>query len=164
MRAGSLPRLVERLTHPAWLNVGYRDAFLLTFRSFTNPTELLSLLIERYHSVDVAQRKEEKEREEESEKGKKEKEKESVGGVQLKVMGVLKAWIEQTDDFVTDSGLVAQLDTLLQGVCVCVCVCVYVSLSHLLIPHFTDDLSLSPQILSPLPLALSLTSHTKFAS
>ncbi len=100
MKSGSISRLVERLTHPTWIDVGYRDSFLLTFRSFTSPSALLSLLIERFHSrsEEMAQ------------------EKDKVDPIQLRVMGVLKAWAEQMEDFVVDSELALKLDTLFQGI------------------------------------------------
>jgi hypothetical protein len=42
-----LAKLVERLTFPNHVNTHYMQHFLLTYRTFTTPTELLSLLSER---------------------------------------------------------------------------------------------------------------------
>lgn len=46
-RGGTLAKLVERLTFPNHVNTHYMQHFLLTYRTFTTPTELLSLLSER---------------------------------------------------------------------------------------------------------------------
>jgi len=48
VRAGTLPKLVERLTHPTRADAEHTAAFLLTFRSFATPRELLYLLMQRF--------------------------------------------------------------------------------------------------------------------
>lgn len=47
-RAGTIPRLVERLTWAKHPDFAYQAAFLLTYRSFLAPLELLQCLVLRY--------------------------------------------------------------------------------------------------------------------
>ncbi|XP_039221860.1 ral guanine nucleotide dissociation stimulator-like 2 isoform X1 [Crotalus tigris] len=52
LKAGSLPRLVRHLLEaPALGDAGYRPAFLATYRSFTQPSTVLELLLERLQVV-----------------------------------------------------------------------------------------------------------------
>ena len=48
IKAGTLVKLVERLTHEKFPDPNYMSAFLMTFRGFTTPNELLDLLINRF--------------------------------------------------------------------------------------------------------------------
>lgn len=48
IRAGNLNKLVERLTFDKYPDTNFVQQFLLTYRSFTNPQELLSLLKSRF--------------------------------------------------------------------------------------------------------------------
>eukprot|EP01104_Vermistella_antarctica_P018091 TRINITY_DN6594_c0_g1_i1.p1 TRINITY_DN6594_c0_g1~~TRINITY_DN6594_c0_g1_i1.p1 ORF type:complete len:1512 (+),score=324.59 TRINITY_DN6594_c0_g1_i1:100-4536(+) len=48
VKGGTLEKLVERVTYPDYPDPNYQLAFLLTYRSFTTPTELLELLRLRY--------------------------------------------------------------------------------------------------------------------
>lgn len=49
IRAATLTKLIERLTFDEYADVDYLADFLLTFRSFTSPNELLSLLKQRFN-------------------------------------------------------------------------------------------------------------------
>lgn len=49
IKGGSIEKLVERLTYEKYHDVKFVKAFLLTFRSFTTPQELLQLLIDRFN-------------------------------------------------------------------------------------------------------------------
>mmetsp|Transcript_16038 Transcript_16038/g.22271 ORF Transcript_16038/g.22271 Transcript_16038/m.22271 type:complete len:457 (+) Transcript_16038:73-1443(+) len=74
IRAATLERLVERLTHEKIADPKFRKAFLLTYRSFTTPLELILALSKRY----------------EPSQGKND-EKTSK---RVRVVGVVKAWME----------------------------------------------------------------------
>jgi len=49
VRGGTLEKLIERLTHPSENDPQYLLHFLLTYRSFTDPKELLAILSNRYN-------------------------------------------------------------------------------------------------------------------
>ena len=51
-RGGTLTKLVERLTFDKYVDTNYLQQFLLTYRTFTSPRELLALLVERYEMSD----------------------------------------------------------------------------------------------------------------
>jgi hypothetical protein len=48
LRAGTLNKLVERLTSETGIDKAYEEAFVMTFQSFTTAEELLTKLIERF--------------------------------------------------------------------------------------------------------------------
>eukprot|EP00300_Choanocystis_sp_HF-7_P002478 c11883_g1_i1.p1 GENE.c11883_g1_i1~~c11883_g1_i1.p1 ORF type:complete len:998 (-),score=287.97 c11883_g1_i1:32-2773(-) len=48
VRAASIEKLVERLTYEKFPDTEYVQAFMLTYRSFTSPLDLLELIIQRY--------------------------------------------------------------------------------------------------------------------
>eukprot|EP00043_Microstomoeca_roanoka_P017118 m.177519 g.177519 ORF g.177519 m.177519 type:complete len:1089 (+) comp16573_c0_seq2:234-3500(+) len=48
IKGGTLYKLIERLTHPQYVDLQYVTQFLLTFRMFCAPEELLDLLLWRY--------------------------------------------------------------------------------------------------------------------
>ena len=51
-RGGTLVKLVERLTTQKYADTNYLQQFLLTYRTFTTPAELLGLLAERFDMPD----------------------------------------------------------------------------------------------------------------
>lgn len=48
IKGGTLVKLIERLTHPQSVDLQYLTQFLLTYRMFCQPQELLRLLLQRY--------------------------------------------------------------------------------------------------------------------
>ena len=48
IKGGTLVKLIERLTHPQHVDLQYVTQFLLTYRMFCEPSELLELLLRRY--------------------------------------------------------------------------------------------------------------------
>eukprot|EP01137_Pigoraptor_chileana_P018610 Opistho-2@78357 len=81
VKAGTLEKLVERLTHEKSLDPHYPTAFMLTYRSFTSPEDLLALLLARFKITDGD-------------------EKTKVIPVRLRVFNALKLWINTNwDDF-----------------------------------------------------------------
>ncbi|KNC70181.1 hypothetical protein SARC_17296, partial [Sphaeroforma arctica JP610] len=48
VKGGAVFKLVERLTYPLYFDIRYIQQFLLTYRAFMKPTQLLHLLVERY--------------------------------------------------------------------------------------------------------------------
>ena len=49
IKAATLEKLVERLTYEKYPDPDYTQAFLLTYRTFTSPNELLNILKARYN-------------------------------------------------------------------------------------------------------------------
>ncbi|VEL14667.1 unnamed protein product [Protopolystoma xenopodis] len=52
IQLATLIKLVERLTYPAYFDSSMVNSFLMSFRRFTSPEDLLDLLIERFHVPD----------------------------------------------------------------------------------------------------------------
>ena len=55
VRAGTIDKLIEYLTHEKYADVEFRNTFLLTYRTLMNPVDLLSRLIDRYPVSQEAQ-------------------------------------------------------------------------------------------------------------
>lgn len=100
VKAGTLEKLVERLTNEHHPDMMYTNAFLLTYNSFVSPTVLLDLLLARFNAAPP----------ESDDPLVKSKFTESVLPViQLRVVNVLKHWVERhPDDFRSNSDLTAQ--------------------------------------------------------
>mmetsp|Transcript_20287 Transcript_20287/g.77658 ORF Transcript_20287/g.77658 Transcript_20287/m.77658 type:complete len:990 (+) Transcript_20287:129-3098(+) len=73
VKAATLSALVCHLTNPESCDLDFRDTFLLTYRAFTTATDLMKRLLDRFDSVGVVT---------------------TVNPIQLRVVGALKAWIE----------------------------------------------------------------------
>eukprot|EP00004_Rigifila_ramosa_P014937 TRINITY_DN343_c0_g1_i1.p1 TRINITY_DN343_c0_g1~~TRINITY_DN343_c0_g1_i1.p1 ORF type:complete len:1009 (-),score=276.87 TRINITY_DN343_c0_g1_i1:65-2644(-) len=76
VKAGTLNKLVERLTHDKISDLTFMKTFITTYQSFTSPDMLLTKLIQRYHVP------------------KKEGSTVSAQPIQLRVCSCLKFWIE----------------------------------------------------------------------
>ena len=99
MKAGTLNKLVERLTFHKHPDSDYLNAFLMTYRSFCTPKQLLDLLILRFDTPlpinclqeDLQRFKEQR-----------------LTPIRLRVANVLKNWIDKFfQDFMEDRSLVA---------------------------------------------------------
>eukprot|EP00158_Paraphelidium_tribonemae_P009049 Partr_v1_DN28755_c0_g1_i1_m62954 putative Son of sevenless homolog len=101
IKGGTLEKLVEKLTFHRLPSSHYTSAFLLTYRSFTSASELLTLLIKRYNiepppeidgqvkSLYFSQK---------------------IIPVRLRVFNVIKMWIKNNyEDFEKDAGLLQTL-------------------------------------------------------
>eukprot|EP01102_Stenamoeba_stenopodia_P022968 TRINITY_DN9768_c0_g3_i1.p1 TRINITY_DN9768_c0_g3~~TRINITY_DN9768_c0_g3_i1.p1 ORF type:complete len:1216 (+),score=300.44 TRINITY_DN9768_c0_g3_i1:210-3857(+) len=95
--AGTLVKLVERLTYDKYTDVSTVDSFLFTFKTFTTADELLNLLIARFRiPVPKNATKEKLARFKASKEL----------PIQLRVMNVLKAWADKYgDDFIENNEL-----------------------------------------------------------
>lgn len=101
IQAGLLAKLCERLTYEKYPDINYLTAFMLTYRTFVTPTELLDLIIMRYNVPPPTTTTPEV-----LEKFKQKKEL----PIQLRVLNVLKTWVEKFfDDFNNDKALLTKL-------------------------------------------------------
>jgi len=101
VKGGTLEKLVQRLTYEKYPDTDFMNAFLLTYRSFTTPPELLALLIARY---DVPELKEG------SEKDRQEYYKNHQHPIRLRVFNVMRSWVDKYFyDFAEDRSLMETL-------------------------------------------------------
>ncbi|EGC38002.1 aimless RasGEF [Dictyostelium purpureum] len=96
VKYGSLNKLVEHLTHDSKHDLQFLKTFLMTYQSFCTPEKLMSKLQQRYN---VPQGTDEK----------------SARTIQIRVVNVLKTWIDNYySDF--DDKLIQQLRTFLDQI------------------------------------------------
>lgn len=108
VRAGTVYKLIERLTFPSYVDMDFVSDFLLTFRAFLTPAELLELLIHRYHvplpeaAANAAARGQQSLSAFESE---------HRAPIQRRVANVVRKWIKAAweEDFASNPALVARL-------------------------------------------------------
>jgi hypothetical protein len=107
VKAGSIEKLVERLTHAKHADPRFVQEFLLTYRSFTTPADLLVRLRDRYRMEAPAVMSSP----EELEKWKKR----VRVPVRLRVVNVLRGWVSRLwVDFETDPTLAKSLEEFVE--------------------------------------------------
>jgi len=102
VKAGTLEKLVERLTYPIYSDPEMMNTFLITYRTFTTPTDFLSLLVARYGAPqkECPTKQEQEEWEQQ------------IKHIRFRVCCTLQAWLKGFSyDFVEDEDL---LDSLKQ--------------------------------------------------
>ncbi|KAL6054788.1 Son of sevenless 1 [Balamuthia mandrillaris] len=100
IKGGSLPKLVQRLTIDEYPDTDYLAAFLLTYRTFTTPPELLDLLTARFNMPRPKSPTKQQLEEFETKRNR----------VRLRVFNVLKTWVSNHFyDFAEDSNLLEVL-------------------------------------------------------
>lgn len=102
IKAGTLEKLVEKLTYYRLPSGDYISAFLLTYRSFTNASVLLDLLIRRYNVEPPMDIDDEKQRSLYFSR--------KIIPIRLRVFNVIKMWIKNNyEDFADDHSLLQVL-------------------------------------------------------
>ncbi|KJE92340.1 hypothetical protein CAOG_03326 [Capsaspora owczarzaki ATCC 30864] len=100
IRAASLDKLVQRLTHHSISDANFAANFLMTYRAFSTPAELLEKLIHRYHVPLTPS----------SGRGAATYDKDFVHPIQVRVCNVVKLWVKTGyRDFVNNPTLIARL-------------------------------------------------------
>ncbi|XP_013889249.1 son of sevenless homolog 1 [Austrofundulus limnaeus] len=119
IKAGTVLKLIERLTFHMYADPNFVRTFLTTYRSFCKPQELLSLLIERFEIPEPKQSDSDQMEEEEQLLSSELKRfrKEFVQPVQLRVLNVCRHWVEHHFyDFERDAHLLSQLEEFIASV------------------------------------------------
>ncbi|CAF0926343.1 unnamed protein product [Rotaria sordida] len=112
IRGATMEKLIEHLTHHQLLHPRFVKSFLMTYKSYCTPLELLNLLIERYNIPEPASAYLY------TEQQLKKFRKEYVQPVKLRVLNVIRQWVDKyfSDLIESNDHVLDHLQTFLQSI------------------------------------------------